>query len=636
MANWRYTEVVNLPNPSTIQVVGIDTETYDPDLLEGGPGWGRGWGNVVGVSIAIDSKNKFYFPIAHTVEPFDNMPKDQIISYLKDLLSRSIPKVGANLIYDIGWLNTLGIDVKGPHYDIMFAEALIDPNRKDFSLESIAYDYLGVGKTSNALYEWGFKQYGGKIGSAQRANIYRSPPRLVGPYAEDDALLPLKILELQEARLEEYGLVDLFKLECRLIPLLIKMRQRGVPVDILKAHEAREDMLYAEELMQNTINKLAGCKLNVASGKQLAVYFDKAGLSYPKTDKGNPSFTASWLAAQHTKEAKLINDIRKIKKARVSFIENAIIEKSINNKIYPSLHPLRSEDGGTITGRFSSSKPNSQQFPSRDEDLAPIIRGLFIPEEGYTHWCKMDFSQIEYRMFAHYSGDNNLVEAYQDRSADFHAIVGSYLGENIPRKPVKNINFMMLYGGGEDKVIEMLSALELPIKPKEFIRLYNQQFPAAKALMKRISDFAQEKGEVRTILNRRVPFNLWCPKNKSLNSVNLPYSQAYRQYGSGIVRAETYKGLNYTLQGSAADLIKKGMVDAYESGIFNTIGVPHIQVHDELGFSYHPDLYKEFKELIQIMENAIKLKVPVIMDAEIGPDWGHCSEKLIKEQRGND
>lgn len=628
MANWRYTEVVNLPNPSTVQVVGIDTETYDPDLLEGGPGWGRGWGNVVGISIAIDSKNKFYFPIAHTVEPFDNMPKDQIISYLKDLLSRSIPKVGANLIYDIGWLNTLGIDVKGPHYDIMFAEALIDPNRKDFSLESIAYDYLGVGKTSNALYEWGFKQYGGKIGSAQRANIYRSPPRLVGPYAEDDALLPLKILELQEARLEEYGLVDLFKLECRLIPLLIKMRQRGVPVDILKAHEAREDMLYAEELMQSTINKLAGCKLNVASGKQLAVYFDKAGLSYPKTDKGNPSFTASWLAAQHTKEAKLINDIRKIKKARVSFIENAIIEKSINNKIYPSLHPLRSEDGGTITGRFSSSKPNSQQFPSRDEEFAPIIRGIFVPEEGYTHWCKMDYSQIEYRMFAHFANDQKLIEAYQHRDSDFHSIVGSFLGSNIPRKPVKNINFMMLYGGGIEKLIAMLSDLNLEIDPREFIKLYDAQFPAAKRLMKEISEQVQKRGETRTILNRRTPFDLWIAKHKNKEMEGLPYGQALRLYGANLERANSYKGLNYVLQGSAADLIKKGMIDAFEAGIFDKIGVPHLQVHDELNFSYHPDLHNYFKELVAIMENSIKLKVPVIMEAEIGSSWGDCKQKL--------
>lgn len=161
-------------------------------------------------------------------------------------------------------------------------------------------------------------------------------------------------------------------------------------------------------------------------------------------------------------------------------------------------------------------------------------------------------------------------------------------------------------------------------------KLYNERFPAAKRLMTDISENAQSKGEIRTILNRRVPFDLWWSKNRMSNRVGLPYGQALRQYGSGIVRADTYKGLNYTLQGSAADLIKKGMVDAYESGIFDKIGVPHIQVHDELGFSYHADLHKQFRELIEIMENAIKLRVPVIMDAEIGPNWGNCHEKLGK------
>lgn len=449
----------NLPNPATVTVVGIDTETYDPDLIEGGPGWGRNWGHVVGISIAIELNKVYYFPLRHTVEPEDNVEAEPVIAYLKDLLSRPIPKVGANLIYDVGWLNTLGIEVAGPLYDIQFAEALINPDSRDLSLEAIAKYYLGTGKDSNELYEWCAKKYGGKPDSKQRANIYRAPPRLVGAYAESDAILPLQILEKQEERLEELGLVDLFKLECRLIPLLIKMRQRGMPVDILKAHEAREDMICSEDIMQGMMDVQAGFKINVMSGPQLAKYFDKVGLDYPKTAKGNPSFTGPWLNGQHTKEAKLINDLRKIRKARGSFIENAIIEKAINSKIYPSLHPLRSEDGGTITGRFSSSKPNSQQFPARDEELAPIIRGIFIPEDGYTHWCKMDFSQIEYRMFAHFSGDDQIIQEYQDPVTDYHDLVGKLLGGKVPRKLVKNYNFASIYGAGIQKLAEMMSGM---------------------------------------------------------------------------------------------------------------------------------------------------------------------------------
>lgn len=623
---WKYTSVTDLPEPHTIQAIGLDVETYDPDLIEGGPGWARNWGHLVGISIAILGGKSYYFPLRHEVDSFDNIPREEIDPWLNDVLSKPIPKVGANLIYDIGWLLFSGYNVVGPYYDVQFAEALLTPDSFSFSLDNISNKYLGESKITDELYKWCASKYRGKPDGSQRANIYRAPPALVGPYAEADADLPLRILQKQEPLLEAEGLEELFRLESDLIEVLVNMRLRGVSVDLLRAAEASDELKLTETILREQLYKHAGFSVNVNSSKDLAALFDKAGLAYPTTAKGNPSFTGPWLDSQDSKEASMIKEIRKVNKARISFVENAILEKAINNKIYPSFHPLRSDSGGTVTGRFACSNPNAQQFPSRDEGMASIIRGIFVPENGHTHWLKMDYSQIEYRMFAHFSNDQALIDKYSIPGTDFHELVGSFLGEGIPRKPVKNINFMMLYGGGPSKVLAMLSELNLNIAPQTFMKLYDTNFPAAKELMNRTSRQAKDTGEIRTILNRKTTFDLWAPTKGKAKP--MPYNQAYYTYGGGIERANTYKALNYLLQGSAADLIKKGMVDAHKAGLFNKVGYPHLQVHDELCFSYHPDYKRDFIDIIEIMENAIPLKVPVRMDAEIGLNWGNCKEKL--------
>lgn len=623
---WKYTPVSQLPDPKLIAAIGLDVETYDPDLIEGGPGWARGWGHLVGISIAVLDGKSYYFPLRHEVEKEDNMPMPSIFEWLQELFLRPIPKVGANLLYDVGWLRYSGFEIVGPFYDVQFAEALLNPTALSYSLDNISQKYLGETKRTDELYKWCAERYRGKVDGSQRANIYRAPPRLVGPYAEADADLPLRILQKQQVMLEVEGLEDLFIMESELIPVLVEMRLRGVPVDLMQASEAADTLKLAETIQRQQLFEKAGFHVNVNSSKDLARLFDSQGLTYPRTAKGNPSFTAPWLEAQDDEVSHTIKGIRKTTKARVSFIENAILEKSINNRIFPSFHPLRSDEGGTVTGRFSCSNPNAQQFPARDEGMASVIRGIFVPEQDYTHILKMDYSQIEYRMFAHFSNDERLIAEYSKPGTDFHELVGSFLGEGIPRKPVKNINFMMLYGGGPKKVLAMLSELNLAITPEEFITLYNTNFPAAKLLMERVSEEASQTGEVRTILNRKTTFDLWAPKFGKAKP--LPYAQAYYAYGNQIERANTYKGLNYKLQGSAADLIKKGMVEAHKAGLFKKVGYPHLQVHDELVFSYHPDLRNEFKEIMHIMENAIPLRVPVRMDAEIGPNWGNCTEEL--------
>lgn len=608
-------------------IIGFDTETRDPGLKEEGPGWARGYGNIVGVSIAI-GVDSYYYPLRHTVEPQDNVELEPTLKFLKDILENpTIAKVGANLQYDIGWIAEEGINVRGPLIDVLAIEHILYPGPiKRYSLDQLAKKYLGLSKEKDGIQEWGDKHYKGY--KDQRANLYRIPPRIVAPYAKTDALLPLRIYNCQYPILDSAGLLDIFTMEMKLIYILVKMRQRGMPVDLIKAQEAREDLIYIEKFLRKELEDKVGYRINVNSSQQIAPVFDKLEIEYPRTEKGNPSFTGPWLEDQNHPIAKLIVEIRKISKARNDFIENAIIEKAINSKIYPLLDPLL-----PITGRFSCSQPNGQQIPARNADTAPLIRGIFIPEKGYTHWCKMDYAQIEYRMFAHFAyellGDKYLYEAYKNPHTDFHETVINMLGlDSSFRKPVKNINFMKLYGGGYKKTAAMLHEVGVTIKPSEFIKLYDEKFPQANALTDAIINDIHITGETRTIMNRRVLFDKWTKIN-TYGEVGLPKAAAVAKWGiNEIERANTYKGINYILQGSAADLIKAAMVAAWEAGYFDKVGYPHITVHDELNFSYHPDLKKDFIEMKQILETPIKLSVPVIMDAEIGPDWGHCNEAI--------
>jgi DNA polymerase-1 len=624
------TKTSDFPNLNE-QVLGVDTETWDPGLIDFGPGWAQNWGHLVGVSLATLDGKTFYFPLKHEVESETNLPWAATVKYLTDVLSRTPVKVGANVMYDIGWLMHAGIDTSGIWYDVQFAEALLNPTARSYSLETLGQKYLKAGKQSDDLYKWAAEHYrGAPTPKDQGGNIHRCPARLVGPYACKDASMAVEILQLQQLALEQLGLEELFVMECKLAPFLVKMRMRGMCIDELAAQEAADQLRVSEEIQRDRLCELAGRSINVNASADIALLFDKLGLSYPRTAKGNPSFTAPWLNEQHTPVASLINNIRKVSKARTTFIENAILDKRNNGKIYPSLHPLRSDEGGTVTGRFSCSKPNGQQIPSRDDVLAPIIRSIFIPERGYTHWCKMDFSQIEYRMFAHFSGSEELISAYQDEDADFHEIVGNFLGGEVPRRFVKNLNFAKLYGAQYKKLSAMLSAIDSTLDVRAFIKTYETKFPVASRLMDSISQDALMYGEIRTLLNRRTTFNLFIRVGEKEGA--LPYAAAAAKWGMhNIERAGTYKALNYLLQGSAADYMKKGLLDAYEAGIFDRIGYPHILVHDEVALSYHNDLLPDFIELKQIMENAIPLKVPMILDTEFGPNWAEVSEYKIHQ-----
>lgn len=621
------------PNLSSASVISIDIETYDPELIDYGPGWGRGKGHIVGVAIAVPEA-RWYFPMRHEVRTEDNLDPEKVLKWLKDTLGNEKQyKIGANILYDYGFLKQEGVEIKGQLIDVQYAEALLD-DRAKVGLDTLGQKYLGIGKDGSILYNWCADYYGGKPNDKQRANIYRAPPSLVGPYAEMDVELPLKLAPILYKKLAAENLTDLFHTECKLIPLLAAMRFRGVKVDVEKAEQLRPQLLARAKIEQDKLNNLVGFPVNVMSGAEIAKAFDKMGLEYSRTEAGNPSFTKNYLESLNNPVANLIKEIRRLDKIRSTFIESYILDSHVNGRIHGQFHPLRHDEGGTMSGRFASSQPNLQNISARDEELAPLIRGLFVPDNGL--WRKFDYSQIEYRFLVHYAVGQGSEEArrmYCDNpKMDYHDytmdMVIPYAGWDVStpekrkhkRRPLKNINFGLVYGMGEAKLAGDLG-MSLQ-EGKKLFQFYHKALPFVKATMQDAVNVVNRNGFIDTILGRRARFDLWEPEGYGHESPPLPYTQAVVEYG-GIKRAYTHKAINNRLQGSSADLIKTAMLKAWESGLFDYLGVPYLTVHDELDMDDDGTKDDGFAELQHIMETAIPLSIPIRVECEIGPDWGH-------------
>jgi len=622
-----------LPDLSSAKVISIDCETKDPYLLEKGPGWARGEGHIVGVSIGTDDGYRGYFPLRHEVEPEDNWPPEVVLNWLKTTLSdHRVPKVGANLLYDLGWLRQEGVEVAGELVDVQYAEALLDESAK-VSLETLAQKYLGEGKDSLLLYQWCADFYGGAVNDKQRANIYRCPARMVGPYAESDADLPLRLAKEMYPLLKKEGLFDLFTMECDLIRLLLDMRFAGVTVDIPAAERLREMLLTREKAVAAELRCMTGFDVDINAAASLAKAFDQFGLPYNFTElTEKPSFTKPFLKGVEHPIGDKINEIRNLAKLRGTFVESYILESHINGKVYGQFHPLRSDAGGTRSGRYSSSTPNLQNLPSRDDELAPMVRGIFIPDYGHQQWRKYDYSQIEYRFLAHYasgaSSDDVRALYNSNPNTDYHEMVRQLIfqktGKLLDRKHTKTINFGLIYGMG---IAKLATSLQLTsAEGKALSKSYHEGAPFVQHTMNAASREAAETGTILTILGRKSRYDLWEPSGREKGDA-LPYAEAYDLYQGDIKRAYTYRALNRKLQGSAADMLKVAMHRCYKEGVFDATGVPRLTVHDELDFSDEGGRDEAFKEMQHIMETAIPLRVPIKADCDIGPNWGHLKSE---------
>lgn len=627
---WR--PPTSFPNLTAAKVIGFDTETKDLNLKKAGPGWGRKDSHIIGVSLAVEDGTSWYFPMRHEVQPELNMDPDQVMRFVAHTLGDNRPKVGANLIYDVGGLAAEGIKVGGRLYDVQFAEALLNSEAPDVSLDSLAHKYLGMGKTTSILYDWLALWLGGAANERQRANLYRSPVTLAGPYAEADAALPIAILNKQWPDMVSRGVVDLFDLECRLIPLLVAMRIKGAPVDVNKAEEVYERLGREAELVAGKMGELVGMPVNPASRDSMMGAFRRLGLDLPtKIDKYTKekkvSFGADLLGDIDHPIGDLMIEHRQLLKVRNTFIKSYIIDKQVDGRIHCSFHPLKNDDSGARSGRFSSSDPNLQNIPSRTE-LGLLVREAFVVAVG-GRWRKFDYSQIEYRLLAHHAvgqGSLELRDTYaKDPDIDYHAIVQDLIRKmaslELERSPVKTINFGLIYGMSQK---ELARRLHLDSKAgAALFESYHRAAPFAKATMDAAAAEAHKYGYVTTLLGRKSDFNQWGPRD-AYGVPGLPYGEAVLEYGPQVQRAFTHKALNRKLQGGAADIMKKAMVDAYEAGLFaeDACGIPILTVHDELDFEdFGPEDASCWKELAHIAENCVQTRVPIRIDAKSGQNW---------------
>jgi DNA polymerase I-like protein with 3'-5' exonuclease and polymerase domains len=616
----------HFPDLSKAKYIAIDLETRDPDLKTRGSGSVIGNGEIIGIAVAIEGWSGYY-PIGHRE---GNLDKRIVLEWFKEVCATDAVKIFHNAMYDVCWIKAYNIPIRGMIVDTMVMASLIDENRLWYSLNSIAFDYLGAVKDEKAL-----KDAAEKAGVDAKSEMYKLPAMYVGGYAEKDAELTLDLFKKLSLEITKQKLENVFNLETNLFPCLIDMKFKGVRVDVEEAHKLKKQLLLQEENLLLEVKKETGIDTEIWAARSIAQVFDKLNLPYVRTEKTKaPSFTKNFLQEHKHPLVNKIAKAREINKAHTTFIDT-ILKHSHHGRIHADINPIRSDQGGTVTGRFSYSNPNLQQIPARNKDLGPKIRSLFIPEKNHKWGC-FDYSQQEPRLVVHFAATTestmfddsveNIVEKFKKNSVDFHQTVADMA--NISRSQAKTINLGLFYGMGKAKLQAELG-LNTKMEAENLFNQYHENVPFVKELMTHTSNYAQKEGCIATLEGRRCRFDKWELAQWNNGKFIAPMSRieaeaAFKEkypdakpqvIEKGIRRAMTYKALNKLIQGSAADMTKKAMLDLYNEGI-----VPHIQIHDELDISVESET--QAKKIIEIMENAVTLAIPNKVDYESGDTWG--------------
>ena len=555
------------PDLSGYSQIAVDLETKDPNIKTQGPGWARKDGHIIGIAVAAGDF-KGYFPLRHANG--HNLDPTMTMRWLKAQMSTpSIDKIMHNATYDAGWMRAEGVE------------------------------------------EWGIDP---------KAEMWQLPPKYVGAYAEQDAVATLKLWEALKIQLEKQDLWAIWELETGLIPCLLDMRTNGVRVDLEKADRNKKLIQKRSSELRQDIKKSAGVDVDIWASASVAKMFDKLGLEYPRTEAGAASFTKAYLNSHPHEACQSLVKLREFDKADSTFIDS-ILKHEHNGRIHTELHSTRRDEGGTVTGRFSSSNPNLQQIPARDKEIKKLIRGLFIPEEG-TKWGSFDYSSQEPRLLVHFAASmppnmqdpvlQTIVEEFNTGDVDLHQIVADLAG--ITRKQAKTVNLGIMYGMGVAKLANQMAITA--DEAKTIIADHRSKVPFVKQLADIASKRAGKNGQIRTLLGRLCRFDMWEPSTFGYNKP-LPIEEAEEVYGGmgQLRRAFTYKALNRLIQGSAADQTKKAMLDCYNAGL-----TPMLTVHDELCFNVESD--EQAAQIKEIMETGVPLKVPSKIDQELKDNWG--------------
>ena len=611
---------LELPDITSAGKIAIDVETRDPNLKAHGPGWPTGDGEVVGYAIAVDGWSG-YIPVGTpwgVAISISGSSTDGLKKCLSALRIRSCTTHNTISAGYVRWVFrlTAGSSTRWSW------PSLLDENRFSFSLNALAYEHLNKVKS-----EKGLNEAAREFGVDPKAEMWKMPAMYVGPYAEGDAELTLELWNYLSGQLHKQDLWPIANLELDLLPCLVDMTMRGVRVDTDRVERTKDYLLKKEKEVLKQIKHITGSNIEIWAAQSLAKAFDEQGIYYPKTEKGSPSFTKSFLSDSEEPLAKLVVQARNLNKTSGTFINTIMKHCHSDGRIHSHINQIRSDDGGTVSGRISMNNPNLQQIPARDPEIGPMIRSLFLPEEG-DQWAAIDFSQQEPRILVHYAsvygksrgiplkGADEFVDGYTNNpDMDFHTMVAEMAG--IGRKQAKTINLGMMYGMGVNKL-----AGELGIETDEakaLIKQYHERVPFVKGLMTGVQNRLNERsseGSLRSILGRKCRFDLWEPDTFAMNKA-LPYKEAVDAYGptTRLKRAYTYKALNRLIQASAADMTKQAMVNLYKAG-----HLPLVQIHDEIAMSVKG--LDEAKSIAYVMETAVPLEVPSKCDIEIGPSWG--------------
>lgn len=607
-SNWMPPK--QFPNLGGVRTLAIDIETRDPRLEQLGPGFIRGDAEVVGISCATNDAG-WYFPFSH--HGGGNMEREPVIRFFQDLLKdRDRWIVGANLQYELEGLDSLEIQVQGRLVDVQVAEPLLDEeSAQGYALEVLCQKYLGRGKDERLL-----REAASAYGVDPKSGLWKLHSRYVGPYAIFDAQACLQILPKQLERLKEEELLPIFEMESKITRLLWLMRKQGIPVDVDAAKKFRNELEDEENKLREDFNRKYGCRLDEWSGPLLASLCDQQGIRYPRTPKGNPSFTGDYLDGCDHPMLKTVAEIRVINRLKGTFIDDWILKHVINGRVHPQWRQLASDEGGTRSGRMAAANPNPQQVPARS-DLAPKLRKLF----RYDDWAKLDYSQQEPRLMVHYAhlckctGADKIRDAYiQNPNLDYYDFLKESCG--MPRRDSKDCTLGRMYNMGVAKFAAKLNIPES--ESREKLEAFDRNAPYVRELNDLCMNSAQTRGYIKTILGRRRHFNLYEPRFQSGEErpIALPLHLAQQAWpGQALQRAYSYKALNALIQGSAADMTKAAALKCWEEDG----AIPFMLVHDE--GDYPSASEAESQHLKHQWENCVTTTVPMKVDLTHGKHW---------------
>ena len=579
----------DLPDLSDVSTIELDCETT-------GVSWQTG-DRPVGLAVGAGER-RWYLPFAH--RGGQNLCETTVKRWAdQELRGKTIRNLKTK--FDLHEMRVWGVDLteasrNNTFHDVSHSAALLDDHRRTFSLDDLAQAELGEGKLD----------VGPKDGIADL------PAGAVAPYAMRDVELVRRLADVYAPRLRAEGLEDVSRLEDDVLPVVVEIEKNGMPVDL----EGLEGMVRESgrilEDLAHALWKRAGFHVNPDAPTDMVRLFQQCGETFPRTPTGAPSFPSPVVqaAGERHEAIRLAWRLGKLKDLRSKYLVK-YQKDQIDGILYPSLNQLPTDEGGTVSGRFSCTKIPLQGVLGADrhkrayhwlteygaEDF--LIKKLFRPASGV--WCSADMKQVEYRIFVHYTESERLIQRYRDDpQTDFHRVVGEFVTPvrpDITRTEIKTFNFLTLFGGG---ISAASRQLEVPMEvANEIAETYHSEFPEARQLLSKVMGVADRRGYVKSIMGRRSRFP-----------------------GRPGTRERLHKSLNCIVQGGAADANKLALVDVYRERRALDLTM-RMTVHDSLETDLHnPSKLGAYVTVLN--RQRLPFSVPLLWDVKTGPTWAAC------------